>query len=162
MSAIETEVFTHAKPDFAERLAKLAGTIAGMALTPGSGSTGSLPDAHALAAALAMARRGARDIGPEIAAAIYCGTDLWRPRIVAELVSAWMQTVRVARKYPKTLPLVAGHAYIAAVHAHPAEWREDLGMIRPVYTMLVSLGESMLLRAADDCVLRAARHYYRV
>ena len=158
----ETEVFTHERPGFAERLAKLAGTIGQMSVSTG-GQTKHIPDAHALAASLAMARRGSRDIGPEIAAAIYCGTDLWRPRIVSELVSAWMQTVRAARNYAKVLPVVAGHAYECAVYDYERLdlWAENLGIKKPVYTMLVELGTGMLLTAAEDCVARAARKYYR-
>ena len=157
------EVFTHAKPTYAERLAKLAGVVGQLSASTGGGIPQRLPDAHALAASLAMARYGNRDIGPEIAAAIYCGTDLWRPRIVAELVSAWMQTVKVSRDYPKVLPIVAGHAYAGAVYAAECEplWAENLGIKRVVYTMLVELGTGMLLTAAEDCVARAARKYYR-
>lgn len=159
----EPEVFTHARPSYAERLAKLAGTIGQLSVSTGGGKPQQLPDAHALAASLAMARRGSRDIGPEIAAAIYCGTDLWRPRIVAELVSAWMQTVTASRAYPKVLPIVAGHAYRSAVYGERFEalWAQNLGVKAPVYTMLVSLGTNMLLCAAEDCVARAALAYYR-
>ena len=158
----DTEVFTHERPGFAERLAKLAGTIGQMSVSTG-GQTKHIPDAHALAASLAMARRGSRDIGPEIAAAIYCGTDLWRPRIVSELVSAWVQTVTAARAYPKVLPIVGGHAYMSAVYGDTfdALWAQNLGIKPAVYTMLVSLGTNMLLCAAEDCVARAARAYYR-
>ena len=157
------EVFTHARPTYSERLAKLAGVIGQLGAAPGGGVANRLPDAHALAASLAMARCGSRDIGPEIAAAIYCGTDLWRPRIVAELVSAWMQTVKVARNYAKALPIVARHAYNGAVYGDILNelWAENLGIKKQVYTMLVELGTGMLLTAAEDCVARAARKYYR-
>ena len=157
------EVFTHAKPTYAERLAKLAGVVGQLSASTGGGIPQRLPDAHALAASLAMARCGKRDIGPEIVASIYCGTDLWRPRIVSELVSAWMQTVKVARNYAKALPIVARHAYNGAVYGDILNelWAENLGIKKQVYTMLVELGTGMLLTAAEDCVARAARKYYR-
>ena len=157
------EVFTHAKPTYAERLAKLAGVVGQLSVSTGGGIPQRLPDAHALAASLAMARCGKRDIGPEIVASIYCGTDLWRPRIVSELVSAWMQTVRAARNYAKVLPVVARHAYECAVYDYERLdlGAENLGIKKPVYTMLVELGTGMLLTAAEDCVARAARKYYR-
>ena len=157
------EVFTHAKPTYAERLAKLAGVVGQLSASTGGGIPQRLPDAHALAASLAMARCGPRDIGPEIVASIYCGTDLWRPRIVSELVSAWMQTVRAARHHAKALPIVAGHSYDGAVYGAPcnALWAENLGMQQPMYVRLMEMGENILLTAAEDCVARAARKYYR-
>ena len=157
------EVFTHTRPTYSERLAKLAGVVGQLSASTGGGIPQRLPDAHALAASLAMARCGSRDIGPEIVASIYCGTDLWRPRIVSELVSAWMQTVKVARNYAKALPIVAGHAYECAVYDHEGLdiWAANLDMKQEVYSMLVKLGVGMLLTAAEECVARAARKYYR-
>ena len=159
----ETEVFTHARPSYAERLAKLAGTIGQLSVSTGGGKPQQLPDAHALAASLAMARRGSRDIGPEIAAAIYCGTDLWRPRIVSELVSAWVQTIPASRAYSKALPSVAGHAYRSAVYGEQFDpiWARNLGIKGSLYAVLLSSGTQKLLAAAEDCVARAARAYYR-
>lgn len=157
------EFFTHARPTYSERLAKLAGVVGQLSASTGGGIPQRLPDAHALAASLAMARCGRRDIGPEIVASIYCGTDLWRSRIVSELVSAWMQTVRAARHHAQALPVVAGHSYEGAVYGGECNplWADNLGIKKPLYSLLVELGTGMLLTAAEDCVARAARKYYR-
>ena len=58
------------RADFVERVAKLAGGTTYR--TPGAGrgtDLKALPDEHAIAAALAYARQGPNDIGPDVA---YC------------------------------------------------------------------------------------------
>lgn len=147
-----------ARPDFAERVGKLAGQISGWQLTPGAGrGIANVPDAHAIAMALAFARRGPRDIGPEIVAAIYCGFDGWRPRIVAELASALLQTSRLAQQHERHILAISRSAYESALHGihykppkgcHPASYRA------------IQRDASAILWGAANNTLSAAAHAY--
>jgi hypothetical protein len=73
------------RPEFAERVAKLAGGTTYR--TPASGGRGddNVPDAHAIAAALAFARRGPDDIGPDVAYCWVLQSDAYRQRVTRRL-----------------------------------------------------------------------------
>ena len=156
---IQSDTFSHARPDFAERLGKLSGQIAGLALTPHSGGgSPDIPDAHALAAALAFARRGQRDIGPEIVAAIYCECDLWRPRITAELASALIQTDKVAQGLTPHLLEIARACYESVVHHQDRGAPEHVSPHK--YRWVWTLGTASLWNAASNTLAYAARAYH--
>lgn len=74
------------RPEFVERVAKLAGGTTYRVPVEGRGTkVAQLPDAHAIAAALAFARRGAEDIGPDVAYCWVLRTDAYRERVTRKL-----------------------------------------------------------------------------
>lgn len=74
------------RPEFVERVAKLAGGTTYRVPVEGRGTkVAQLPDAHAIAAALAFARRGPDDIGPDIAYCWVLRTDAYRERVTRKL-----------------------------------------------------------------------------
>lgn len=77
------------RPEFAERIAKLGGTSTFR--EPWGGSSGTadrMPDAHAVAAALAFARQGPEDIGPDVAYCWVLQTDAYRRKVTTMLAHA--------------------------------------------------------------------------
>lgn len=82
-------LYTSDRPDFIERLAKLAGGTTYRTPTEGRGTKqDQLPDAHAIATALAFARRGPDDIGPDVAYCWVLRCDSYRVRVVRKLSTA--------------------------------------------------------------------------
>lgn len=77
------------RPEFVERIAKLAGQTTYRTPSAGRGTKqDQLPDAHAIAAALAFARRGPEDVGPDVAYCWVLQTDAYRQRVTRKLSSA--------------------------------------------------------------------------
>lgn len=147
------------RSSYAERLAKLGGQIAGLGLTPGTHSgTAELHDAHALAMSLAFARRGPRDIGPEIVVALYCGFDGWRPRIVAELASALLQTSKLAQRHEAHIVAISRCAYESAVFG--SQFKPPKGCHPGPYRALLRDATAVLWNAANNTLSHAARAYY--
>ncbi len=158
-AAPQTDIYTHERAGFAERLGRLAGRAQQYEPRAGRSAGTSLPDEHAIAACLAMARRGPTDIGPDIAAAIYCQSTAHRGRIVGELTAALAATVRCARKYPHQLPLIAAQSYLlVATMQDPVR---PIGVSSRDFEALVSFGASILWQAATDALRRAERAYFR-
>jgi len=155
----QVDIYTHERAGFAERLGRLAGRAQQYEPRAGRGTHGSLPDEHAIAACLAMARRGPTDIGPDIAAAIYCQSHAHRGRIVGELTAALAATMRAARKYPHQLPLIAAQSYLLVLGVDEA--RRPIGVSARDFEALVSFGASILWQAATDSLRRAESAYYR-
>ena len=82
-------LYTSDRPEFLERIAKLAGGTTYRVPTEGRGTrTEQLPDAHAIATALAFAKQGPDDIGPDVAYCWVMQSDAYRHRVVRELSSA--------------------------------------------------------------------------
>lgn len=81
------------RPEFAERVAKLAGGTTFR--TPDGGGRGddAMPDAHAIAAALAFAKRFPEDIGPDVAYCWVLQSDAYRQR-VTRLLSIMLRSHR--------------------------------------------------------------------
>ncbi|WP_244953566.1 hypothetical protein WCN79_01950 [Xanthomonas axonopodis pv. vasculorum] len=83
-----TDAYTSERASFRERLARMSGGTTYRAPMEGHGTkSDTMPDVHTMAAALAYARQGEGDIGPDIALAIVCQTDYRRQRIVNELAA---------------------------------------------------------------------------
>lgn len=82
-------LYSSDRPEFVERLAKLAGGTTYRVPTEGKGTKfDQLPDAHAIAGALAFSRRGPDDIGPDVAYCWVLRTDAYRERVVRKLATA--------------------------------------------------------------------------
>lgn len=79
------------RPEFVERIAKLAGGTTYREPVGGhSTKSEHLPDAHAIATALAFARRGPDDVGPDVAYCWVLQTDAYRERVTRRLSDALM------------------------------------------------------------------------
>lgn len=82
-------LYSSDRPEFAERVARLAGQTTYRVPTEGRGTrTEQMPDAHAIAAALAFARQGSDDIGPDVAYAWVLQSDAGRERVTRRLSEA--------------------------------------------------------------------------
>lgn len=153
------DTYTYERAGFAERLGKLAGKVQQFEAAGGTRSgKPRIPDEHAICMALAFGRRGVRDVGPEIAQAIYAGHAVNRERVVAELVHAMLIALPKAKRYPHTLPLMAGHAYILTVA--PVDLEPPVGVRNEDYRLLVDFARAMLWQAADESLRLAERAYY--
>lgn len=153
-NGISADVFSHDRATFRERIARLAGGT-----TYREPMEGHSTDPHRLtdldvAAALAFARQGASDIGPDVAYCIICQTDAHRPRIVRELALALTASggyyLRAARPY---LLHIADQAFAAAVWQARVAKPEGLG--DKAYSALMLAGVATLHRAADEAIHRA-------
>lgn len=86
---MSSALWTSDRPDFSERLARLAGKST---FREPAGARGTkqdqLPDEHAIAAALAFARRGPDDIGPDVAYCWVLQSDAYRETVVRKLSTA--------------------------------------------------------------------------
>jgi len=77
------------RPEFMERIAKLAGGTTYRVPTAGKGTKlDQLPDTHAIATALAFARRGRGDIGPDVAECWVLQTNTHRDRVILRVVQS--------------------------------------------------------------------------
>jgi hypothetical protein len=155
-----SDEFSNARAGFAERVAKLAG---GTTYREPVGSFGTsadrMPDAHAIAAALAYARRGRADIGPDIAVAIATGSIAHRTRIVMELSAALLaSTGKVGERTADSLLIISAHCYLFVVTGRPQGPR-PLGVADRDYALLRSLGEGILWQAAEAALARAKKAY---
>jgi hypothetical protein len=154
-----TDVFEHRRADFAERVARLAGGTTYREPIGGYGSRSDyMPDDHAIASALAFARQGQHDIGPDIAVAIATGNPAHRMKIVTELSAALLIVGRrVADRCADDLLEVSAHCYLCVIGLAAGERPAE---IRPGdYAMLRALGESILWESAERAFRRARRAY---
>lgn len=79
-------LFTSDRPEFMERVAKLAGGTTYREPVGGhSTKLEHLPDPHAIAAALSFARRGPDDIGPDVAYCWVLKSDAYREKVTRKL-----------------------------------------------------------------------------
>lgn len=154
MTGISADIYSHDRATFRERIARLAGGT-----TYREPMEGHSTDPHRLtdldvAAALAFARQGASDIGPDVAYCMICQSDAYRPRIVRELALALAQSggyyLRTARPY---LLSIADQAFSVTVWQAPAARPE--GCSERAYSALLLAGVATLHSAADDAIRRA-------
>ena len=155
-----SDEFSHARAGFVERVAKLAGGTTYREPVGGHSTSGDrMPDAHAIASAMAFARRGPTDIGPDIAVAIATGTTAHRTRIVMELSAALLAcTGRVGERTADSLVIIAAHCYLFVIGGQQKNER-PLGVAERDYTLLRSMGEGILWQAAENALSRAKRAY---
>ena len=147
-------------PTFQERVAALVGSSTYR--TPaGSRSTGSdhLPAAHAVAAALAFVKRGASDIGPDVAICIALGTDAKRGLIIAALAQAMkMDRHPLTRRNVKAMGYVANVAFDCVVHGRRRQRIDSI--TQDDWDMLVPAA-CRILEALADAALAEAEGWWR-
>lgn len=157
---ISAEIFTHQKTTFRERIAKLVGGTTYREPVGGRSTDPHRMTDQDVAAALAYARKGQHDIGPDVAYCILCQSDWHRARIVKALAEALFSSgghwARKARPYLLT---IADDAYRVAVHQQRPQRPEDCHL--RAYEALLVTGISTLATLADESILRAERAFSR-
>jgi hypothetical protein len=155
-----SDEFSNARAGFLERIAKLAGgTTYRQPIGSFGASSDHLPDAHAIATAMAYARRGDTDIGPDIAVAIATGSTAHRTRIVMELSAALLAgTGKVGARAENFLLTIAAHCYLFVV-TNTTQGPRPLGVSERDYLLLRSFGEGILWQAAESALVRAKKAY---
>jgi len=153
-----TKLWSSDRPEFTERLAKLAGQTTYR--TPNNGGTGKtadhLPDAHAIATALSFSRRGPDDVGPDVAYCWVLQTDAYRQKVVRKLSAALRcHEFRDARGFRLTAAEAAWDAMVwNRSSARPADAPR-------FYEQMLMVAISTLHSAAWDSLAEAERRYTR-
>jgi hypothetical protein len=145
------------RPEFVERVAKLAGGTTFRLPGGGHGTKADhLPDAHAIAAALAYGREGPADIGPDVAYCWVLQNDAYRHKVVPLLIEA-----------------LRGHAFRSVMryrkHAADAAWAAMIwnragtrpADAPPAYDRMLLVACATLERKAWDALAAAERAYRR-
>ena len=154
--------FTTERAGFAERLARLTGGSTWRQPMEGGGSTADMqPEAHRLAQALAYARTGPGDIGPEIVAAVVLGWPASRERVVPELTAALLACAgRAGDRNADWLPIVAGYCWAhVATGVHLPEDSPHKEIAGRDWLLLTGLGCGHLWDACEQTLRRAERAY---
>ncbi|WP_019303629.1 hypothetical protein [Xanthomonas oryzae] len=157
-----TDAYTSERASFRERLARMSGGTTYRAPIEGHATkSDTMPDVHTMAAALAYAREGESDIGPDIALAIVCQTDYRRQRIVTELAAALLAaTGKVGERCAQVLPIICGRAYVAVVLGVQATPDPAWTIAERDWQLLAGLAEATLMQAAEGAIRRAAGSYH--
>jgi hypothetical protein len=150
---VSAEIYTHEKATFRERIAALAGRSTWREPMEGHSTDPAKMTDQDVAAALAYARQGPDDIGPDIAYCMICGSDWHRARIVrllAEALASSGHAWRGARPYTLT---IADQAFRSVV------WQERVcrpeGCPERVFGNLLLAGVAALHSQADEAIRRA-------
>lgn len=148
------------RAEFAERVAKLAGGTTYRTPAAGRGTDiKPLPDEHAIAAALAYAKRGPQDIGPDVAYCWVLGTDAYRSKVTRQLAGALRcHNLRHVRAH---LLAAAEAAWDTVVHdrrgaGSPPAGADPKGWDRALLAAIGTLHQS-----AWDSLAEAERRYSR-
>ena len=155
---ISADIYTHERASFRERIAALAG---GTTWREPCGGRSTDPDRMTdqdVAAALAYARRGPADIGPDVAYCIVCQSNTNRERIVRELAAALVESggyyLRKARPYVTS---IAMQAFDSAVWQARCARPEGCG--EKAYSALLIAGVATLHSLADTAISDAGRAF---
>lgn len=142
---------------FHERLTRLVGSTTYREPMGGVGTAaGHMTDANRVAAALAMAREGQDDIGPDIAVCLYLRTDYKRDWIVRTLAEAIKgQRHRAVRENHAHLRTVCDQAFGLVVWGVPGRMPEGMKPLH--WTVLYPVACSILSNEAEEAVNRASR-----
>lgn len=157
---MQTDVYSTERAGFAERLARLTGGSTWREPMEGYGSRHDWqPEAHRLAQALAYARAGGNDIGPDLVCAIVLQWPGKPHRVVTELAAALLaQTGRVGERCADHLPMIARACYLHVVTGE--ELTEEIDGVDPRdWLLLTSIGTGSLWQAVEQTIRRAERAY---
>lgn len=142
---------------FHERLSALLGETTYRQPVGGRSTGGDRrPAAHAVAHALAAARRHPGDIGPDVAVCLYLGTDYRRDWIIGQLAAALGADddllVRRNRAHLRQCANAGFALLVARVHLAKPD-----GISERAWGDLVSACAAILSQEAEDAVARASR-----
>jgi hypothetical protein len=158
-----TDTFNHSDPrTFEERLAKLTGeSTYRMPVEGRSTRSAQVPPAHQLAQALAYARLGANDVGPDVLFDIVTGRTTYAQRCVRLVAQAMCaDRNRAARRCRPYMRIIVWAAYATAVGG----MRQD--QLRPAevdardWDLLTEGAERILLSLAEQALQRAERAFF--
>lgn len=157
---MQTDVYSTERAGFAERLGRLAGGTTWREPMEGYGSRHDWqPEAHKLAQALAYARAGENDIGPDLVCAIVLQWPGKPHRIVTELAAALLaQTGRVGERCADYIPIIARQCYLSVVTG--VELPDEIdGVALRDWMILSAIGTATLWDSCEQTVRRAERAY---
>ncbi|TXH55157.1 MAG: hypothetical protein E6Q97_09395 [Desulfurellales bacterium] len=158
--SISNDIFTAEKAGFRERIASLIGGTTYREPVGGRSTDPNRMTDQDVAAALAYARQGPDDIGPDIAYCIVCGSDWHRARITLKLADALLSaggySLRKARPHVLT---IADQAFQTVVWQRRVARPEGCG--ERAYSQLLLAGAHTLQTHADDAIRRAERAFRR-
>ena len=145
-------------PAFAERVMRLAGqtTYRMPAAGRGGAALDMVPDAHAIAAALAYGRLGPEDIGPDVAYCWVLQSDAYRNPVVRRLALALRGNA--TRGLGRFTLAAAGVAWRVLVHGERIA-APPQGVSARDWELLVWAALGTLHTAAWDALTRAERAY---
>jgi hypothetical protein len=149
--------FTHDRPTFRERVMALAGHSTWREPVGGHSTTmRQIPTDHLVAAALSFGRRGANDIGPDIAFDMATGRMGHKARVCEALGRAMAaDRSRMVQRNRPVIGVIAWAAYCAVLGlpavprpqcVHEGDWGD-----------LVAAGALILERLAEDALALAGR-----
>ena len=155
---ISKELFTHEKANFRERIAKLAGGTTYREPMGGRSTDPHRMTDQDVAAALAYARMGPDDMGPDIAFCIVCGSEWHRARIIKRLAESLNHAGgHWARKARAHLLTIADHSFRSVVWLERTARPE--GCHPGAYGHLFLTGVIALQSLADEAIRRAERAF---
>lgn len=150
------------RPEFCERVAKLAGgtTYREPWASGSSDSADHLPDAHAIATALAFARQGPQDIGPDVAYCLALQSDAYRNKVVRMLAEALggMDGREIVNARPYALD-AADAAWMAVIHHKGGAKRPD-GCASFAWDKMLLTAIAHMHDSAWDALATAERKYH--
>lgn len=145
-------LFTSDRPEFIERLAKLAGGTTYREPVGGhSTKSEHLPDTHAIAAALSFARRGQDDIGPDVAYCWALQSDSYRAKVTRILADTICRESKASRE---EVAQAIGAAWEAMIHN-----RKPIETGSRASAALLLLVAGVLYNSAWDSLAQAERCY---
>ena len=143
------------RPEFLERVASLAGKTAYRVPEGARGTKqDQLPDAHAIAAALGFARRGAEDVGPDVAFCWILRCDSYRTNVIRILADQLQRSSKAPRS---ELVAAIGAAWDAMVWQKPTA--RPTNIPERAWDAIVLLACGILNNAAWDSLAEAERRY---
>lgn len=148
--------WTNDRPGFLERIAALAGGTTFRLPGKGGSAVGAVPDAHAVAAALAYARQGPADIGPDVAYCWAVQTDAYRRKVVRLMVEA-LGTYEFRNVRAYRLQAVE-HAWDALIWGRTTPRPVDAPSL---YDVMVMVAGATMEAKAWDALAQAERMYSR-
>lgn len=159
---MNNDTFNHGDlPTFIERLHRLAGSTTFR--EPGGGHTprkpGEISTDNAMAVALSLSRRNARDVGPEVAYAVGTGVPHRRRMVVHWLADKLLHgTGPYGRRAERQLLTISGQAYDLVIGSLP-RIVPPLNAV-PEFEVLGNIGAGWLWIAMEAAVERAERAMY--
>lgn len=147
------------RPEFLERVAALAGKTTFRVPHGARGARqDQMPDAHAIAAALAYARRGQDDIGPDVAFCFALQNDTYKPKVVRLLADALCMSSSMQREHAVQAIVAAWDVFIynrASAIAMPTN------LDKRAWDALLLLACGTLHDSAWDALAEAEKMYFR-
>lgn len=152
---------TYSPPEFRERVAALVGGTTFREPGCSHAQLGQIPTAQAVAATLALARRGAADIGPDLALDIATRRPAHYQRVCEWLGREFARDRGAAWRRTR-----AAHGWLAVLCYRAVVLDERFppcpdGMSQGDYETVALSGVVVLMNEADSCLAEAARRWRR-